>query len=539
MMPVRALPLVLLLALAALGAGSARGASVCSTSCSYQAPAGSGALLVFNGHGWGHGVGMSQYGAYGYALHGATYDQILAHYYPGTTLGPAPSSTIRVLLADRKKTVVVAAQAGFTVVDGAGTRHALAAGSYTYSAATLEWPTPLTFSPPRGSFLTLGKPYRGKLLLDVVDGKLRVIDIVGLEQYLWSVVPSEMPSNWAAEALKAQAVAARSYALATRAVGAPFDVYSDTRSQMYLGVSSESAAARAAVNATRGRVVLYRGAVAETFFSSTSGGQTESSADWTGTAVPYLVSVPDPYDGLSPYHSWGPVPMTAQSVLKALKLTGPITDVATTPNPAGRVAQLKLTTPVAATAVPATRLRTTIGLRSTWFTVGLLSLTQPQPVAPVTYGGKVALASVVRGLSGVTLEQRQAGSDWQPVRMVANGATQVLAAPTITTDFRLATQTMAAGAVRVRVMPAVTLTSATATGVAGTEQPTLDGATVDVQQQNPDLTWTSVGSGTVAADGTFAVEAALPPGATIRAVVTPASTSGYAAGPSALLIVSG
>jgi stage II sporulation protein D len=537
MMPVRALALVL--TVAALAAGSARAGSVCATTCSFQAPAGSGALLVFNGHGWGHGVGMSQYGAYGYALHGATYDQILAHYYPGTTLGPAPASTIRVLLADRKKKVTIAADGTVGVVDGAGARHTLPAGSYTYTPATLQWPAPLTFSPPRGSYLTLGRQYRGKILLDVVDGKLRAIDIVGLEQYLWSVVPSEMPSNWAAEALKAQAVAARSYALATRAVGAPFDVYSDTRSQMYLGVSSEASAATAAVNATRGRVALYAGKVAETFFSSTSGGQTESSADWTGTAIPYLVSVPDPYDSLSPYHNWGPTPMTAQTVLKALKVKGPITDVSTTRNPAGRVAQLKLTTPLQALAVPATKLRTSIGLRSTWFTVGLLALTQPQPIAPVTYGSTVSLASVVRGFAGVTLEQRPAGADWQAVGPVTAGETALTATPTITTDFRLATSTVAAGAVRIRVMPAVTLTSATSTGVTGSEQPALPEATVDLQQQNPDLTWTTLAAGTVADDGTFTIPATAAPGATVRIVVTPASTSGYVAGASAAQIVTG
>src|SRR6478672_8009852 len=87
----------------AVAAGSA---PVCSGTC-FAAPAGSGALFVFSGHGWGHGVGMSQYGAYGYALHGATYQQILAHYYPGTTLGPSPVSTIRVLLADRKKALTI------------------------------------------------------------------------------------------------------------------------------------------------------------------------------------------------------------------------------------------------------------------------------------------------------------------------------------------------------------------------------------------------------------------------------------------------
>src|SRR5258708_29963856 len=98
-----------------------------------------------------------------------------------------------------------------------------------------------------------------------------------------------MPSTWAAEALKAQALAAGSYALATRRVAAPYDVYSDTRSQMYLGIGQETGAATSAVDATKGQVVLYGGKIATTFFFSTSGGETASSLDIWGTALPYLI----------------------------------------------------------------------------------------------------------------------------------------------------------------------------------------------------------------------------------------------------------
>src|SRR5206468_4760566 len=107
---------------AAVAAGSAAGAgaaSVCTGTC-FTAPAGSGALFLFSGHGWGHGVGMSQYGAYGYAQHGLPFDQILAHYYPGTTLGPASVSTMRVLLADKKKSLKLVSPVPFTVKDGNG-----------------------------------------------------------------------------------------------------------------------------------------------------------------------------------------------------------------------------------------------------------------------------------------------------------------------------------------------------------------------------------------------------------------------------------
>src|ERR671935_1968276 len=98
----RTLALVVLAALVAAGSalgapGGATGPAVCTGSC-FAAPTGSGPLLVFTGHGWGHGVGMSQYGAYGYAQHGWSYRQILAHYYPGTTIGAAPVTRVRVVL---------------------------------------------------------------------------------------------------------------------------------------------------------------------------------------------------------------------------------------------------------------------------------------------------------------------------------------------------------------------------------------------------------------------------------------------------------
>ena len=301
-----------------------RGCERLRTGC-VAAPAGSGALFLFTGHGWGHGVGMSQYGAYGYAQHGATYQQILAHYYPGTTLGPAPVSTIRVLLADKKKRSR-SPPSPFTVRDAAGAK-------VTVPAGTLVVTPKLAVAARRCSRRSPSLPAgerRSSSRAPTADGSRSTSSTASsarstslpLEQYLYGVVPSEMPSSWSAEALKAQAVAARSYALATRQLGAPFDVYNDTRSQMYLGIVDESPAATAAVNATKGQVVLYDGTVATTYFSSTSGGRTESALDWTGTAVPYLVSVPDPYDDLSPYHNWGPTPVTAQSIVKALKLTG-------------------------------------------------------------------------------------------------------------------------------------------------------------------------------------------------------------------------
>jgi stage II sporulation protein D len=526
-----------------LAAGSAAGAqsrgndttapAVCTGSC-FAAPTGSGPLLVFTGHGWGHGVGMSQYGAYGYAQHGWSAQQILAHYYPGTTVGTAPISIIRVLLADKKKQLTLSSDVPFRVKDGAGRWHTLAAGPVVLGAdlqlavdgqATPQaLPPPLTFRPGAGGPLALKLLYRGLIQVDVVDGKLRAINIVGLEKYLYGVVPSEMPSNWSGEALKAQAVAARSYALATRQVGAPFDVYSDTRSQMYLGLSHEQPTASAAVDATKSQVLMYGGKVATTYFSSTSGGMTESAANWTGIAVPYLVAVQDPYDTISPYHDWGPVAMTGKAVASALKLTAPLTDIKTTRSPTGRVASVDLLAQTLDVPFLGTKFRSALGLRSTWFDVGILSLVPPTPSAPVPYGTTIQLTGLIRGVSGVSLEQRTSLASWGtvgPVAPAVDGSVLLTETPTITTDYRLATPAAAAGFVRIRVTPLVTITTFALDQVQGNVQPVLPDAPVQVQQQAPDLTWTDVATGLVNPDGTFTIPAQLVSGGTYRVVVAP------------------
>jgi stage II sporulation protein D len=514
------------LVLVAGAAATASAAPVCAGTC-FTAPAGSGPLFLVSGHGWGHGVGMSQYGAWGYAQHGATYQQILDHYYPGTTLGTSASVTFRVLLADKQKRLTISSDVPFSVKDANRTRVSLDAGSVAFGPdLTLNGQAlvaPLVFSPGRGGALTLKRAYRGKILVDVVDGKLRAVNVVGLEQYLYGVVPSEMPQNWSTEALKAQAVAARSYALATRNVAAPYDAFLDTRSQMYLGLSAESPSTTSAVNATKRQVLMFNGKVATTYFYSTSGGRTESSLDWIGTPLPYLVSVPDPYDTISPYHDWGPVPLTAQAIAKALNIGSPITDATTVPNAAGRVAKLNFVTAPATVSVSAKALEAAMGLRSTWFSLGMLSLSAPVPSVPITYGAPLTLAALIRGVPGVSLEQRPSGGTWQEVGPVGTGTLQLTQQPTVTTDYRLATPTAAGAFVRVRVAPSVTLQTFTTTEIAGSEQPVLAGAPVAVQQQNPDLTWTTVATATVAADGTFSVPVALTSGGTYRVTVGPAT----------------
>ena len=123
---------------------------------------------MITGHGWGHGVGMSQYGAYGFAQHGFTYQKILTHYFTGTQIGPAPVSKVRVLLASGQTKLKLVSADDFTVRDGTGATHDVAAGTYTLtsplklkadnSAKAKAMPGPLLFQ-PGPSPLTLGRRY--------------------------------------------------------------------------------------------------------------------------------------------------------------------------------------------------------------------------------------------------------------------------------------------------------------------------------------------------------------------------------------------
>jgi stage II sporulation protein D len=437
-----------------------------SSSPQYVAPARSGVLFLLSGHGNGHGVGMGQWGAQGFAQQGYTYDQILAAYYPGTTLDQTAKTSIRVLLASGKKQLVISSKKPITVEDGDGIDHTLPAGDTTLTPAlklavdgapAQALTPPLTLAPASGSNLTLGRRYRGRIVVDVPNKKLRAINVLGLQQYLYGVVTSEMPANWLPAALQAQAVAARSYALASRQAGAPFDVYADGRSQAYLGVSAETPAGRQAVDGTEGEVLFYDGAVALTLFSSSTGGRTESAADAFGPpGKPYLVSVPDPYDTISPYHDWGPVPVTGKTLGSALGVVGRVVDATVKHNSSRRVKTLKVTslsngTQLTASVGGATA-RTALGLRSTWFSVGVLSLQPPSPNPAIAPGTRVTLSGVVRGASGVVVQRSSGGAPWTQFRTITTtGAFHFSVKPQVTTRYRLATAMDAAASVRIRV----------------------------------------------------------------------------------------
>jgi stage II sporulation protein D len=500
------------------------------------------------GRGWGHGVGMSQWGAYGFAQRGHDYGQILAHYYPGTELGRATIPRMRVLLADAKAVLNVGSQELFVLKDGTGTTYELE-GTHRFgpglrlkvdpNAEPRALVGPLVFS-AKGAPLELnGKPYRGTLEVSVDRGKLRVVNHVGLEAYLFGVVPREVPAEWPEEALKAQAVVARSYAIAVRRTGGAFDVFADVRSQVYGGIEAEEQQTTAAVLATVGQVLLHEGKVATTYFFSTSGGRTANIADvWTGSLpVPYLVSVPDPYDSASPHHTWGPVAVPAQKAATALRLAAPPVDGRVTVNGSARAAELVLTLADGSeTIVSAADARAKLGLRSTWFRVGVLSL-RPPAKRVVTYGTRVRLPGFARGVSGVVLERRIVGSVWEKaadIKPARDGSFRLAFKPELTADYRLAAPKLAAESLRLSVAPNVKLEApASPTSLRGTARPAFPGATVVIQRQEG-TRWVKAATAVLDEAGAFEAAFELVPG-TYRARLAPGR--GFAAGISRVLNV--
>jgi stage II sporulation protein D len=521
---------VLIVAVAALGLTGSAASSMSKTTPSIRTQP----TFFISGHGWGHGLGMSQYGAYGYALHGWTYDRILKHYYTGTTIGKAPVSKVRVLLADNARQVAIASKLPFQVVDANGSKHALDAGSYTVGAGfkykdptnpqatPVALPYPLEFRPGSTAVSLNGRGYRGSFrILKLAPGKIRVVNVVDLDLYLRGVVPSEMPKTWAPEALKAQAVAARTYALAELHPAGGFDLYPDTRDQVYLGIPHEAPSTTTAVNATAGQVVLYKGKVARTYFFSTSGGRTASVQDLypNSAPIPYLVSVPDPYDSISPYHDWGPIRYTAGTLGRGLKAPGKLLDVQTVASSSGRVESVVVTGAKGGATATGAQVRAALGLRSTWFSVGVLAL--GAPTAPLTYGTATALPGTARGVSSVELQQLAPGGAWKTVSQLTprSGTVAPRVKPTQSSQFRLVADNIASDAVAVSVAPSVRLhVPADLTGFWGLVRPGTAGTVVTIQRQAGSA-WRTVARALTTANGRFTVSRAIVSG-TYRARVT-------------------
>jgi SpoIID/LytB domain protein len=309
-----------------------------------------GASVTFYGRGWGHGVGLSQYGARGRALAGQDAATILAHYFQGTTIGTTANTEIRVLVLEKfaataTSPLSIYGRGGEWTIDGIAAVFPADARLRAFpdsSSGTITWRlivdgaggTVLWSAPFSGdlrvrpiandtSLQLWSKPssydrYRGTLRI-IATTTVNVINELPLETYLRSVVSAEMPTSWPAEALKAQTIAARSYAAVQLHPGiSTFDVYDDARSQVYLGSLYEDPATDGVVAATTGQVLRSGSAIANALFHSTGGGATENNENAfvssTGSKVAgpvgYLRGSSDrapngtAYDAASPYATW-------------------------------------------------------------------------------------------------------------------------------------------------------------------------------------------------------------------------------------------
>jgi stage II sporulation protein D len=218
--------------------------------------------------------------------------------------------------------------------------------------------------------------YRGSINLTPTARGITVVNEVPLEQYLYSVVPSEMPSSWPLEALKSQAVAARTYAISSlgsyRSKG--YDVVATTASQVYLGVKSESNLSTQAVTQTNGEILTHAGKAIHAYFHSCSGGQTESGADlWAPFA--YLRSVAD-YDQASPKHVWHTEMSQSEMKSKLANLGVRVGDVLALSTvkrtSSGRVKTLQVWGKEGQKLVDGAKARVAFGLNSTFFNVGAI-----------------------------------------------------------------------------------------------------------------------------------------------------------------------
>ena len=425
-------------------------------------------VFVLTGGGYGHGVGMSQYGAFAQATAGRTYRDILGFYYPGTEVGRAAVAKVRVLVATGSSSLRIGSAAPFRAFDATGAAVDLPAGELVLrpnlkvevDGVATALAGPLVFRPGRGATLTLdGVGYRGELRATVVQGRLQVIDDVGLEAYLLGVVPGEVPREWPVEALRAQAVAARSYTLASMVKGREWDLYADTRSQAYYGVGQEAPSTSSAVRATRGQVLTFAGKIATTFYYSSSGGRTASSEDVFGVPYGYLQAFDDPWDTTSPYHRWLPRTLSAGALAKAFGLSSPVIDVEAVATSSGRPATVTLTMRDGSIVqLHASDVRARLGLRSTAFRLGVLQLRRP---AAVTVAGtRVQLGGIARDVDGAVLEKLGPTGSWIPAARLTpapDGSFTVSLRPAQTSTYRLS----AAG------LPGPALTLTVASGTAG------------------------------------------------------------------------
>ncbi|MCW2842847.1 MAG: SpoIID/LytB domain [Nocardioides sp.] len=355
------------------------------------------AWVTVRGHGYGHGHGMSQYGAEGAAREGLGYRRIVDFYYPGTTWGTAAGKVTVLITADTTDDLEVLARSGLTIhdstakgrvalPDNGATRWRVGVaedGTNRVAYLTDHWRRWATLG-GTGQFFAAGKPitlvtpggnraYRGRLAALPPSSGSRSRDTVNtlaLDSYVKGVVPLEIPALWHAEAVRAQSVAARTYAAYERAHphGSTYQLCDTSSCQVYGGYDAEHPAANEAVDATRHLALLSDGQPAFTQFGSSSGGWTSAGS------VPYLPAREDPYDDWAgnPVHDWS-VRLSEARLEQAWPALGNLQRITVTRRDGngdwgGRVASLTLVGDGGKVVVSGDTFRSVLGLRSTWVT---------------------------------------------------------------------------------------------------------------------------------------------------------------------------
>lgn len=354
-----------------------------------------------SGHGFGHGRGMGQYGAFGYAtLYSWSYTQILSHYYGGTTLATRSLPTLSVDLTafDGVNQVAVTSGSAFTAggvaipAGGAALLRYVSANSYqlfTSPGCGKPWSAgkPVTSGAIRSSVPASSlsamlsicsgggtRTYRGSLSLTFGGGLTRLVNLVGMDDYLRGVVPRESPASWGdasggkgMAALQSQAVAARSYAAAQNRYS--WAKTCDTQNcQVYggaglNGVVTEDSRTNTAVTSTAGKVLTNSsGSVVSAEFSSSTGG-------WTAGGT--FPAVQDLGDAASPNHDWD-TSFPAGTIGNAFGV-GTLEAISTTRNglgaDGGRVLSATIKGSSRTVTVTGNEFRSTLGLMSDWFVV--------------------------------------------------------------------------------------------------------------------------------------------------------------------------
>lgn len=354
--------------------------------------------FTLTGAGFGHGRGLSQYGAQNAARNlGRTANQILDFYYPGTTstrvsdilavlltkdtdndliVGPRSGLRLRSLKTNRLYTLNRANAVRWRVVPLGTTstrlQVILKGRSGWVTLGTVPGQTEFLATGPIRLYLPGGSTatYRGRLRSTLTPEGRRTVNIVGLEDYLRGVVPAEVPALWHPQAVRAQAVAARTYAVYERrnyTGSRPYQLCDTSLCQVYRGVDAEHPASDQAVAATKGVVRVSAGRVIFSQFSASNGGWSAAGAQ------PYLVSRRDPWDLWSgnPYRAWS-VSLPAATVEAAYPAIGDLLDIRVVNDAAqgGRATSVVLDGSVTDTTVSADRFRSVFGLRSTMFRRG-------------------------------------------------------------------------------------------------------------------------------------------------------------------------